>query len=273
MSWFPNLNPSGNAGTHLCMIAKKLPRSLAVAVLALAALAPVLRAGDSRNIRVALFDDDGAFGEGIPRITEQLGKTGDIKVTKVSGKEIAAGVLKDFDVVVFSGGSGSKESAAIGDAGREEVRRFVRDGGGYVGVCAGAYLACSGFSWGVGILNAKTVSSKWKRGKGTVEIEVTPLGKNPTGIAAGKHDIRYANGPIIRPDTREDIPAFETLAFFRTELAGNDSPKGAMIDSPAIVRGVFGKGRVISSSPHPEQTGGMEGFAEHAVRWVADARK
>jgi len=46
-----------------------------------------------------------------------------------------------------------------------------------------------------------------------------------------------------------------------------------MVDSPAIVRGVFGKGRVISSSPHPEQTDGMEGFAEAAVRWVADRAK
>ena len=84
--------------------------------------------------------------------------------------------------------------------------------------------------------------------------------------AAGPY---YANGPIITADNREGIAPFEPLAFFRTELAENDSPKGAMTDSPAIVRGVFGKGRVISSSPHPEQTDGMEGFTEHAVRWVA----
>ena len=33
--------------------------------------------------------------------------------------------------------------------------------------------------------------------------------------------------------------------------------------------GKFGKGRVICSSPHPEQTVGLEKFAESAVRWVA----
>ena len=252
---------------------KMFSRSLAATILALATFAQALADGDSKNIRVALFEDEGAFGLGIPRITEQLGKIRDIKVTKVSGKEIAAGTLKDFDVVIFSGGSGSKESAAIGDAGREEVRRFVREGGGYVGICAGAYLACTGFSWGVGVLNAKTVSSKWLRGKGDVDIEVTPLGKETTGLPVRKHVIRYANGPIIKPDTRDGIAPFETLAFFRTELAEHDSPKGVMIDSPAIVRGAFGKGRVISSSPHPEQTGGMEGFTEHAVRWVAAVRK
>ena len=234
---------------------------------------PALRAADAKPIRVALFNDDGAFGLGIPRITEQLGKTADIKVTKVTGKEIAAGVLKDFDVVIFSGGSGSKEGAALGDAGREDVRRFVREGGGYVGICAGAYLACTGFSWGVGVLNAKTVSSKWLRGKGDVEIEFMPPAQGATGIAEGKRTIRYANGPIITADKREGIAPFEPLAFFRTELAEHDSPKGAMVDSPAIVRGVFGKGRVISSSPHPEQTEGMERFIENAVRWVAGRTK
>lgn len=228
-----------------------------------------LWAGDESRVRVALFNDDGAFGEGIPRITEQLGKAPDVRMTMVTGKEIASGVLKDFDVVIFSGGSGSREAAAIGEAGREEVRRFVHEGGGYVGICAGAYLACTGFSWGVGVLNAKTVSSKWKRGKGDVEVEFMPPARDLAGVSAGKAKIRYANGPIITADNREGIPAFEALAFFRTELAENDSPKGVMVDAPAIVRGEYGKGRVISSSPHPEQTPGMEQFIGSAVRWVA----
>lgn len=245
------------------------PRLLLSIAVLLFHFIPALRAADAKPVRVALFNDDGAFGLGIPRITEQLGKAADIRVVKVTGKEIAAGVLRDFDVVIFSGGSGSKEAAAIGEAGREEVRRFVREGGGYVGICAGAYLACTGFSWGVGVLNAKTVSPKWKRGRGEVEIEFGPPAQAATGLAAGKRMIHYANGPIITADTREGIAPFEPLAYFRSELAENDSPKGAMTGSPAIVRGVYGKGRVISSSPHPEQTEGMEGFAEHAVRWVA----
>jgi len=145
----------------------------------------------------------------------------------------------------------------------------VKGGGGYVGICAGAYLACSGFSWGVGVLDAKTVSSKWRRGEGTVQIEMTPKGKEITDISVEKHDIRYANGPIIQPNHRDDIPDYEPIAFFRTELAENGSPKGAMVNSPAMARGTFGQGRVLISSPHPEQTAGMEGFAEHAVRWVA----
>src|SRR5687767_9260699 len=105
------------------------------------------------KIRVALFDDAGATGKGVPRVLEILGKLPDVQVTKVKGTNIASGVLTNFDVVMFTGGSGSQQAKALGEGGREEVRRFVRNGGGYVGICAGAYLACSGFDWGVGLLN------------------------------------------------------------------------------------------------------------------------
>lgn len=230
---------------------------------------PFLMAADSKPVRVALYDDAGAFGKGVPRITEQLGKVKDVKLTIVKGPEIAGGMLRDFDVVIFSGGSGSKQAAGIGDAGREAVQKFVKSGGGYVGICGGAYLACSGFSWGLAILNAKTVSPKWQRGRAEVQIEVNPEGQKITGIPAKQQEIHYANGPIIKPADRSDLPAYEPLAFFRSEVAEHDSPKGAMVNSPAWVRATCGKGRVIISSPHPEQTGGMEQWIEHAVRWVA----
>lgn len=222
-----------------------------------------------RPIRVALFDDAGSTGKGVPKVTEQLGKVADVKVTIVKGKDIAAGVLTNYDVVIFTGGSGSKQAASLGEGGREQVRQFVRGGGGYVGICAGAYLACSGFSWGVGVLDAKTVSPKWKRGVGDVQIEMTKQGSELTSLPSSKQPIRYANGPIIKSNERADIPDFEPIAWFRTELAKNGSPAGVMVNSPAMARGDFGKGRVLVSSPHPEQTAGMEHFIENAVRWTA----
>lgn len=231
-------------------------------------LASLAGAEDARPIRVALFDDSGSFGKGVPKVSEQLGAAKDMKVTMVKGSDIAAGVLKDYDAVVFTGGSGSKQAAALGDAGRQQVRDFVEKGGGYVGVCAGAYLACSGFSWSLGVLDAKTVSSKWMRGKGQVKIEVTPSGQQVTGTPSGQTEIRYVNGPIIQPADRPDVPDYEPLAIFRSELAENGTPAGVMIDSPAWARGAFGRGRVLISSPHPEQTDGMEEWIAHAVRWT-----
>ncbi len=226
-----------------------------------------LLAAEPKPIKVAVYDDKGATGKGIPSVEAILGQTSDIKVTRLKGADIAAGGLKGYDLVIFTGGSGSAEAAGLGEKGREEVRDFVRHGGGYVGICAGAYLACSGFEWGVGVLNARTVSSKWRRGQGEVKIEGEAFGDRLTD-----RGVRYANGPIIKPDARKDLPSFESLVTFRTELAQNDTPAGVMVNSPAMVRAAYGLGRVFTSSPHPEQTAGLEPIVEKAVRWVARSR-
>jgi len=230
---------------------------------------PALFAADEKQpLRVALYDDSGVAGKGVPRVSEILGKTGDIQVTIFKAADLP-GALQDKDAVIFTGGSGSKQGNSLGEAVRAEVQRFVREGGGYLGICGGAYLACSKFSWGLGLLDAQTVSSKWRRGAGQVQIELTPAGERLTSLPAERRDVRYDNGPIIKPAGRTDLPPYEPLALFRTELAEHDTPVGAMVNTPAIVQSQFGKGRVIISSPHPEQTPGMEALVERAVRWVA----
>ena len=233
----------------------------------LAQLAPIQR-GEG-PVRVALFDDYGSFGKGVPRCTELLSQVPGVKVTTVKPQLIRSGGLKDFDVVIFTGGSGGKQAGTLGLVGREQVRRFIEAGGGYVGICAGNYLACDGFSWGLKILDAKTKSSKWARGVGDVKIEFTSKGREILGMPEGLLDIRYANGPVFNPAGDDTIPDFEPLAYFRSELAENGSPQGAQVNSPAMVAGSYGKGRLLCSSPHPEQQAGMEAFVLKAVQWVA----
>jgi putative intracellular protease/amidase len=218
-------------------------------------------------IRVALYDDAGAAGKGVPKVAEILNQSGNFKVTIFKASDVAA-ALEKAEVVIFTGGSGSAQGNALGEAGRVEVQRFVRDGGGYVGICAGAYLACSKFSWSLGLLDAQTVSNKWRRGVGNVQLEFTPDGRKLTGVFADRCDVKYANGPIIKPAGRTDLAPYQPIALFRTELAENGTPAGVMVNSPAMVEGTFGKGRVFISSPHPEQTPGLESIIEHAVRWV-----
>jgi glutamine amidotransferase-like uncharacterized protein len=221
--------------------------------------------------RVAVYDGPGSAGAGVPNSVAQLSAQAGTAVARVCADDIAAGALSQFNTVMFTGGSGSKQSGTLGEAGRERVVEFVRGGGGYVGICAGSYLACKGFSWGLGILNAKTPSSKWQRGRGLVKIELNEQGHGILGEYKGEVDCRYGNGPILVPADAPDLPAFEPLALYRTELAENGSPKGVMVNSAAIVRAQFGAGRVLCISPHPEQTAGLEGVIPRAVGWVTPA--
>ena len=80
--------------------------------------------------------------------------------------------------------------------------------------------------------------------------------------------MRYVNGPIVKPAGREDLPDYEPLAWFRTELAQNNTPVGGMVNSPAIFAGPFGRGRAVCVSPHPEQTDGLDHLLPRLVLWV-----
>ena len=222
----------------------------------------------TKPLKIAIFEGKGASDGGIENTVGRMQSLPQANITRVKAKDWATIDLKPFDVIVFSGGSGSAQAEAIGEAGRNNVREFVRGGGGYVGICAGAYLACSNFKWSLGILNASTVSSKWQRGQGFLEFEVTDEGRKLLGEVKGLHKVRYHNGPIIMPGERTDVPAYTPVALFRSEIAEYGSPVGVMVNSPAQALGTFGKGRVFISSPHPENTPGLEHLIPRGVLWA-----
>jgi len=224
-------------------------------------------------IRVALYDEVGTGAKGPPNIEEDLAVLSNVIICRVGVPEIRAGVLDQFDVLVVPGGSASKQAAALGTDGTRAVVKFVADGGGYVGFCAGAYLACNNYAWSLKILDARVIDRQhWKRGTGEVEIELTAQGCRLLLDKTGNFGIRYANGPLLAPDEDPNIPDFQTLAYFRTEIRKNDAPPGVMKDTPAIVIGRFHKGRVFCSSPHPESTDGLDAIVRRAILWAAPER-
>lgn len=225
------------------------------------------------KLRIALYKGPGTGGEGPPSLMERFNRPPESAITQVTPEEIRAGVLTNYHVVIFAGGSGSKQAEALEESGREAVREFVGSGGGYIGICAGAYLATSGYPWSLKMINARTISPKWRRGRGAVKLELTEAGREILGERAGQFDCKYANGPIVKADEHPGLPPFETLAWFRTELAENDTPSGIMVDSPAIFASAFKQGRVVCVSPHPEQTAGLEDIVPQAIHWTTARAK
>jgi len=222
-----------------------------------------------RLLKVGIYAGPGTPKSSSDAVLNVLKSFPEISAVTMSGADVGTLNLGAFDVLVFPGGSGSGQSKGIGEAGLKNVREFVKNGGGYVGICAGAYLACSNFTWGLGILNASTVSNKWRRGQGIVEVEST--GSNPEilGEVKGTFKVRYNNGPVLKPGERTDLPAYTPLVLFRTEMALNETPVGVMVNSPAQAISTYGKGRVFVSSPHPEATPGLENLIPRGVFWAA----
>ncbi len=212
----------------------------------------VTRAPGAR-LRVALYDDGGSPSSQANLVDRPIRRTGAI-VHRIDAADIRAGALDAYDVVCFMGGSGSAIARTLRPAGIEAVRRFVEAGGEYIGVCAGAYLATSGYDWSLKILDARTLhtGNQWRRGRGEVVIAFTDDGRAILELEETQAPMSYVNGPVIGPAGRDDLPDYRILATFHTELAENGTPPGLMQGTPAIVEGTFGGGRVITISPHPE---------------------
>ena len=227
---------------------------------------------DGQTVWAAVYNGAGTGNKTYLHLASVLSRRPGVATQPVGPEDIAAGVLKQFDVVVFPGGSGSKQAAALDAAGREIVRRFVRDGGGYVGICAGAYLATYRYSWSLKILDACTLDRKhWNRGTGVVKMEMTPAGRRIVGGPEGAVDVYYGQGPLLGPAEAPELPDYQVLAHYRGEIARKDAPKGVMVNTPAIVAGTFGRGRVICFSPHPEKAKsakGLDVLVHRAVLWA-----
>ena len=223
------------------------------------------------EMRVALYDGAGAGGRGIPALDKLLRDDPAVRLERVGPAEILAGALAQFDVLICPGGSASGQAKAITRPGREAVRRFVGNGGGYLGICAGAYLAASNYSWSLAILDADVIDrAHWKRGTGVVPVEQTAEGHRVLGRRPDPFEVRYANGPLFAAAERPDVPDYRVLARFRGEIAKNGAPRGVMVGTPALLAGRWGKGRVLVSSPHPESTQGLSPeLIRRAILWTA----
>lgn len=234
-------------------------------------IAPV--SAESSVLHAALFDDVGCNARGVGALEASLAGVEGLRLHRVDGEDVRAGRLAAFDALLVPGGGGSKEAASLGEDGRESVRQFVRDGGGYLGFCAGAYLASSNYKWSLKIIDAQVIDrAHWKRGRGDTDVELTPQGQGLFSTRPQNLEIYYANGPLLAPGLDPQIPDFEALAHFRSEInATGNAPEGVMLGTPAMVRGSFGRGRVFVSSPHPELTSGHEPMVERALRWVCTA--
>jgi len=205
---------------------------------ALFLILPLPAFADGPKIKVALFIDDGASDISKRIFRNDLENCDDILCKCVSGDDIRDGALKNVDAFVVPGGSANKEAASMGAEAREEVSRFVKEGGIYMGVCAGAYLSSQARDTYLGLIPFTTLDQKhWSRvDEGTpVDVELTPTGMEVFGLT--KFDVRIVdqNGPIFAPPDATSDSTFTQLAFFRSEVVATGGTSGAMLGAPAII--------------------------------------
>ena len=160
---------------------------------------------------------------------------------EVGEQDIRGGGLEDCSLLIIPGGYTARYVDALGKEGFEQIREFVAGGGGYIGICAGAYIAARrvevpGHPQGLGIIEIENMRSA---GTEIKTIFVTQPDHPIVEDCARELQIWYQNGPLI-----EAGEGVETLAIYEEGAA-------------AIVCANYGQGRVVIFSPHPE--GSLEG--------------
>ena len=143
-------------------------------------------------------------------------------------------------ILIFPGGWPQKYSFNLGESGFEKIRRFVRNGGRYIGICAGSDFALKRFEiekanfLGIGLID----------GIGKLEVNKILPGRIRTIKLDSNHSLSrncpnemkiwYQNGPVFKQN--KDV---EVVAKYEN-------------DNIAIASSKYGKGHVILFSPHPE---------------------
>ena len=237
------------------------------------------------GVRVALYVGLGATAPSFANYSialNELVNSGEVaSYAELNSTDIDSGRLSltDFDTLLVPGGMSTTESTAIGALGLANILEFVASGGGYVGVCAGAYLAwtaeccdravtgycngttgCQKTAWSLGLAPLAS-ANPWDRGHGLVNITFTREAVDMLRLpyAPGENvTIMYWQGPILDRSWHGAVPGvnFDVLAEYESEIH-TDWPSyttGVMVHTPAVTTVTYGRGRVLLSSPHPEET-------------------
>lgn len=224
---------------------------------------------DPRFIDIALYTGEGA-SQTRSKLLENLRAKADVRVHERTAEQIRQGKLKGMEIVLQPGGTGGGQGRALGEEGRQAIRKFVADGGGYIGICAGAYLATCHYDWSLHILDAHVIDREhWARGTGTVDIALSESAKEFFATDKTTAAVRYANGPLLGPGNDEKLNNYETLATYSGEIAKNGAPTGVMPGTTAIAKGSYENGKVICFSCHPESSEGQQFMLHEAIKWVA----
>lgn len=91
--------------------------------------------------QVSLYFDEGVNGNLARELFSQLQETTSCKY--ISAKEVVETELTSVDVFIIPGGRDLPYVKQLGEIGADKIKRFVEQGGRFLGICAGAYFGSS----------------------------------------------------------------------------------------------------------------------------------
>lgn len=176
---------------------------------------------------IAIYTGKGAY---MAKDVETYFSNHDLDYERINERDIERGGLKKINTFIVGGGHIS-ELISVFRKEKKNIVDFIKNGGKYIGICAGAYIVCKYYY---------SQTNQKKRGLGLVDV-VYKTGKEEKKVEVDfpfcgeKIKLYFCNGPIIEKMGEDDI------------LIAQDKSKKI-----GIIKKEFGEGLIYLFSAHPE---------------------
>jgi putative intracellular protease/amidase len=201
----------------------------------------------------------------------------------IRSEDIKQKGLNSYSMLFVPGGWASNKLKALGDEGIAEIKRFVKNGGNYLGLCGGAGLATMD---GIGLLGIKRKPTKDRvpsfSGRISLSINKHQIWEGLDNADNKKFHAWWPSQFVVQDNRIKILAAYgEPMPdAFSSDLcigdvlnSGRDWSElesiykinlnpSKLIGEPAVVEGIYGKGKIILSLIHFDTP---EDIAGHAV--------
>jgi len=234
-----------------------------------------------------LWDESFLWGVMACKALEAAGLSFDL----IRAEDVRSGRLREYSLLFVPGGWASNKVKALGDGGVAEIKKFVHDGGAYVGFCGGAGLATAD---GIGLVPVKRRPTKERvpsfSGRIRLKVNNHSLWKDIPAGEDGRSELRTQNAePVFHawwpsqfivdgtisvlaaygeamPDSFSsdvnvgDAEAFGNWEELEKSYQINLNPR-RLLGEPAVIEGAFGAGKVVLSLLHFDTPRDLQGAA------------
>ena len=210
---------------------------------------PAQKSKKTAKLRIGFYVDSGSQGGGVLKLARLVEYSPEFELVLLDGKDLREGKLSGVDMLLVPGGSSENQYLSMQESGAQAVRDFVSNGGAYFGVCAGFHCAMNRPER----IKLLPYGRKGSAGyQGITAVEISAEGAKLLGVSPGRILGYYSLGPISFKEKDWKNSSAKTLAVYKSISTQPGEKTNKMFDSPAIISGNHGKGKVVATSFHPE---------------------
>ncbi len=200
---------------------------------------------------ILVYNDEGVGELGLHCLLYKL-RAFDRAFQVVDADFIKASDLSSFKTLIIGGGADIPYCRRLGSSGINRIQRFVQSGGTYIGICAGAYFACSEIEF-IGkdykVFDKRELALFGGRAIGSIcELTENSSYYDGTSVSKALVDINISyNGYNYKQALYYHGGCYFDGALEHQSFATYDK-----IDKPAIITDSYGHGKYFLSGVHFE---------------------